>query len=474
MQWASLLWQNLDYRYFIAQLQYIGIASVPVLWLSVALCYCGYHRLLTRWYPLLWIMPVITVAMAISNEFHGLLWQRFDLIPGELGLLIEYGPWFRANAAFSYTSVLVGTALFCIRIGLSPLYRLQLLVAMLAPMMVVAVNVPFIMGVRYLPIDPTPIGFVIAGALMLLVTRRQFFSALPVARRITMDNMSDGLIVTDNAGIVVDSNPVAREMLGPWRSRVGKTLPETLTVALKCHGDDQSDITLADGRCLNVRVSDVTTQGQAKAGQVILLRDVTLERDTQKKLVAAEEEMRALNVQLRELANTDDLTQLANRRRLYERLTHEWSRAQRYQRPLSIVLFDFDHFKHVNDTYGHQVGDQVLQQASRKLLEVTRPEDLPARHGGEEFALLLPETSLEQAIEVAEKIHKILAEIVYSDNEGNNFSVTLSLGVASKEPCDTTHDNMVARADRAMYLSKNTGRNSVSVARGEELSTLKG
>jgi len=472
MQWAGLLWQNLDYRYLIAQLQYFGIASVPVLWLSVALSYGGHHLVLSRWYPLLWVIPVLTVAIAISNEFHGLLWQRFDLIPGEPGLSIEYGPWFRANAAFSYMSVLTGTVFICIRIGLAPLYRLQLLTAMLAPMMVLAANLPFIMGGSDLPIDPTPIGFVLAGILMLLATRRRFFSALPLARRITMDNMSDGLIVIDNAGIIVDSNPVAREMLGASSTHVGQILPKSLAAALNRRDRGPSDITLADGRCLYVRTSEVTTPGLVNAGQVLLLSDVTLERYAQNKLMAAEKELRVLNEQLREIADTDDLTQLANRRRLYKMLTHEWSRAQRYQRPLSIVLFDFDHFKHVNDTYGHQVGDQVLKLASRKLLEITRPEDLAARHGGEEFALLLPETSLEQAIEVAKKIHRILAEIVYSDDKGNSFSVTVSLGVASKEPCDTTQDNTVVRADQAMYLSKNTGRNGVSVARGEEMERL--
>ncbi|MEX0740402.1 MAG: diguanylate cyclase [Pseudohongiella sp.] len=474
MQWGSLLWHNLDYRYLISQLQYVGIASVPVLWLSVALSYCGYHAFLSRWYPVLWIMPVLTVGMAISNEFHGLLWQHFALIPGEPGLSIDYGPWFRANVAFSYMSVLAGTVLICIHIGLSPLYRLQLLATMLAPVVVLGVNLPFVMGGRYLPIDPTPIGFVIAGVLMLLVTRRRFFSALPVARRLTMDNMSDGLLVVDNAGIIVDSNPVARKMLGAELTSVGSPLPDVVAEELNLHEDEQSDVTLADGRCLNIRISDVTTRRHVRTGQVILFRDVTQERDAQKKLMAAEEELRTLNEQLRAIANTDDLTQLANRRRLYEVLTNEWSRAERHRTPLSIIMFDFDHFKHVNDTYGHQIGDKVLQLASQKLTEVTRPEDLPARHGGEEFALLLPETSLEQAVNVAKKVHKTLAGVVYSDGKGTDFSVTVSLGVASKESGDTSHDSMVARADRAMYRSKNTGRNGVSVARGEALDRLEG
>ncbi len=474
MQWMSMLWHNLDYRYLMAQLQYFGVATVPVLWLSVALSYSGHNAFLSRWSPLLWVVPIITMAMAMTNEFHGLLWQRFELIPGAPGLLIEYGPWFRAYVAWSYMAVLAGTVLICLRIGLAPLYRAQLLAAIMAPLVVLAINLPFIMGYRYLPIDPTPIGFVAAAALMLLATRRRLFSAVPVARRLTMDNISDGVIVIDNADNIVDSNPVARDMLGDKCVHIGKALPGFLAGKLKWAKGGQSDITLADGRCLNVRISDVTTQSHAKTGRVILLRDVTQERDAQRKLMAAEEEMRALNEQLRMIANTDDLTQLANRRRLYNVLNHEWERSERYQRPLSIVLFDFDRFKEINDSYGHQLGDEVLRQASRKLNLVTRPADLPARHGGEEFALLLPETTLAQAVDVASKVHKALSEIVYTDATGNHsFSVTVSLGVASKEAYDAFPDAMVARADRAMYLSKNTGRNGVSVASGDSLERIR-
>ncbi len=472
MQWAGMLWQNLDYRYLFAQLQYIGIATVPVLWLAIALSYSGRHAFLSRWSALLWIFPVMTVVMAITNEFHGLLWQRFELIPNAPGLLIDYGPWFRVNLAWSYMAVLAGTLLICMRIGLAPLYRMQLVAAVMAPLIVVAINLPFVTGGRYLPIDPTPIGFVLAAALMLLATRRRLFSAAPVARRLTMDNISDGVIVIDNVGNIVDSNPVARDMLGDKRIYIGKALPGMLAEKLKWPGSAQSDITLADGRCLNVRVSDVTTQSHARTGQVILLRDVTQERDGQRKLMVAEEEMRALNEQLRTIANTDDLTELANRRRLYDVLSQEWARSERYQRPLSIVLFDFDCFKEVNDHYGHQTGDEVLRQASRKLREVTRPADLPARHGGEEFALLLPETSLEQAIDVAGKVHRALSELLYTDVSGARFSVTVSLGVAGREAQDASPDAMVVRADRAMYLSKHTGRNGVSVARGEKLERI--
>ncbi|WP_339859882.1 diguanylate cyclase [Pseudohongiella acticola] len=467
MQWAGLLWHNVEYRYLTSQMQYLGIASVPVLWLSTALSYCGYSAFLSRWYPLLWLVPVLTIAVAFSNELHGLLWSDFDLSASGPGLLIDYGPWFRANTAFSYTMVLAGTVLVAVRIGLAPLYRWRLLTVLVAPTLVLAINLPFVLGSRYLPIDPTPIGFVIAAAVMLMASRRRLFSTVPVARRLTVDNISDGLVVIDNAGNIVDFNPVASKILDVWQAGIGKPLPGELADKLRSDSQGHADIILADGRCLDVRVSDLTTKDDARTGRVILLRDVTQERVAQQKLIAAEVEMRALNEQLQTIANTDELTQLANRRRLYEVLTTEWSRANRYQRPLSIILFDFDHFKRVNDTYGHQVGDEVLKKASSRLSEITRPEDVPARHGGEEFALLLPETDLEKAVEVAIKVHRALSVLEYTDPGGNIFAVTISVGVASKEARDKNQDSLIARADRAMYETKKTGRNGVSMAQGD-------
>lgn len=474
MQWAGLLWNNPDYRLMAAQLQYFAVVSAPALWLCVALAYSGQLRFLSRWYPVLWIMPAITMALVITNEFHQLVWQRFEVVPGQIGLIIEYGAWFRANAVYSYMCVVVGTILICFRIGLSSLYRQQFISALLAPMVVLGVNMPFIMGVNMLPIDPTPTGFVLAGLLLIMATRNRMFAAMPVARRLTMDNMSDGVIVIDNAGFIVDTNPAARDMFGQMRSSIGQHISQLTIDGTDLTADDVSDITLADGRCINVRMSTLITRGQVRNGQVILLRDVTSERDAQQKLVAAQKSLKELNAQLQVVAHTDELTGLANRRRLYEVLTEEWSRSFRHGRPMSVILFDFDHFKHVNDSHGHQTGDTVLRIASGVLSNITRPEDLLARHGGEEFAVLLPETSLDQAVEVAKKVHQAISALKYTGDSGSEFGVSISVGVASREASDMSQDNLIARADRAMYNTKGTGRNGVSVARGAVIERVTG
>ncbi len=161
------------------------------------------------------------------------------------------------------------------------------------------------------------------------------------------------------------------------------------------------------------------------------------------------------------LVMTDGLTQVFNKRKLDEELAREFSRADRHHRPLSLVLFDIDHFKEVNDTYGHLCGDFVLQQIARRTAKHLRPEQVFARAGGEEFVILSPETELEGAVELAEKLRQRIASeaFCYAELE---VRITCSFGVASLEPGMERAEDLYAAADRAMYGSKGGGRNQVS------------
>ena len=161
------------------------------------------------------------------------------------------------------------------------------------------------------------------------------------------------------------------------------------------------------------------------------------------------------------LVMTDGLTQVFNKRKLDEELAREFSRAQRHQRPLSLILFDIDHFKTVNDTYGHLCGDFVLQQIARLASEHLRPEQVFARAGGEEFAILSPEMEASGALELAEKLRaKFEAEIFrYAELD---VKITCSFGVAVLEPGMERMEELYEAADRAMYMSKGGGRNRVS------------
>lgn len=160
----------------------------------------------------------------------------------------------------------------------------------------------------------------------------------------------------------------------------------------------------------------------------------------------------------------DSLTGVANRHRFHEYLIQQWRQCAREEQPLSLILCDLDHFKRINDTYGHPVGDDCLRQVAQTLSTVVkRPADLVARYGGEEFALILPNTPPEGAQRIAERLRIAVANLwfAYQPTSGS-LGVTLSLGVAGLIPHNSNSWNqLIALADRALYRAKQNGRNRV-------------
>jgi len=159
------------------------------------------------------------------------------------------------------------------------------------------------------------------------------------------------------------------------------------------------------------------------------------------------------------LTITDGLTQVANKRCLDDFLEREIARATRHGRPLSLALFDVDHFKHINDDYGHLAGDRVLQGIAALAAKQVRRDELIARYGGEEFAVVLPETTAGDAAQFCERIRAAIEREPF-EFDGETLRVTISLGAATLAPPETL-ESLVARADANLYRAKETGRNCV-------------
>ena len=203
-------------------------------------------------------------------------------------------------------------------------------------------------------------------------------------------------------------------------------------------------------------------------------------------------EMEAMNRRLEEISVRDPLTGLYNRRYFQDRLLHEFQRGERHQRPMALIMLDIDHFKRVNDTYGHPVGDEVLRGLALVLVNQTRTIDIVCRYGGEEFAALLPETDLDAAHQVAERLREVVAHTgfhrltpgtagtagaaqsaasaggvndVAGSVEGDQLHCTVSVGVASYDGTQfLTAEQFVEAADKALYAAKHGGRNRVVIA----------
>jgi diguanylate cyclase (GGDEF)-like protein len=184
------------------------------------------------------------------------------------------------------------------------------------------------------------------------------------------------------------------------------------------------------------------------------------------RIVRYQKTLQAQQVQLEHLAREDALTGLANRRCFEERARDELSRAARYQHSLSLLLADLDHFKEINDTYGHPYGDTVLKEVGQTFARHCRSSDLCARYGGEEFVILLPETPLPEARLVAERLCAAVRNLSFTQG-AKEVHVTASFGIAC---VNTAHpqslEELVEQADQALYAAKRNGRNRVEVYTG--------
>ena len=221
---------------------------------------------------------------------------------------------------------------------------------------------------------------------------------------------------------------------------------------------DYCEIELADGRFIERHSTVLFSNSGSQLGRVWFFRDITEQKKTE--------------IQLKLLSLQDPLTGIANRRYFFEKGEQEFVRTKRYLSPLSVALLDIDHFKQINDRYGHDAGDKILASVCHVIRPLLREVDLLARVegseifariGGEEFAVLLPNTHVNQAIIVADRLRKALENHSISIKNGL-LKCTASIGVTMQINMDVCFEDMLIRADKALYAAKNNGRNRLETA----------
>lgn len=299
--------------------------------------------------------------------------------------------------------------------------------------------------------------------------RARLASALAETQTI-LETVDEAIYGTDAQGRCIFFNRAASEVLGFRPEEVLGKDPHELFHARRPDGQPYPAEHCPLHRALEagqkVRQDDVFWRRDGLPVPVHVSASPRVEHDRVMGAVVAfhdiTEEMRLLE-ELRRLAAYDPLTGLANRGHLEQRLQEAQSAAQRHKRPAALLMFDLDHFKKVNDTYGHAVGDRMLQAFARVLRHNLRPTDFIARYGGEEFIAILPDTSLDTAVKVAERIRQAWAHTQLPiDDQGKVISGTVSIGVAPLDP-DAPLDESLARVDEAMYRAKREGRNQVAL-----------
>jgi diguanylate cyclase (GGDEF)-like protein/PAS domain S-box-containing protein len=216
-------------------------------------------------------------------------------------------------------------------------------------------------------------------------------------------------------------------------------------------------------------ITPVLDAGGNVANFIAIKLDVTERKQKEEELQRAKERLEIMNHELQlafeheqRLAHIDGLTGINNRRYLFELADHEFDIARRYQQPLSVIMFDLDHFKDVNDSFGHIMGDKVLRTVIQTAEMQLRDVDLIGRYGGEEFVIVMPMTKAQQAHLLAERIRSNVAALRV-DTGADPVAVTLSIGIAEFMPQDESVEAIIRRADEALYMAKQAGRNRTEI-----------
>ncbi len=318
-------------------------------------------------------------------------------------------------------------------------------------------------------------------------------AVIPDRVKTALDVLAEGVVLVNEKSEIVLANSAFLRKLGEadkslsllgrnlsdmkWRTLDGKRkateLPwrHALETAESALGVALSLATPADGiRTFVVNGSPILDDAGAARGAMVTFDDITeLEKKNDElksmleSLQISQKEVNQQNEKLQILATRDSLTSCLNRRSFNEKCEQELDTAERDGKPLSCIMMDIDHFKSINDTFGHAIGDRVIRQVVDAIRSGLRSIDSIGRYGGEEFCILLPGLDLDQASIVAERLRfRVEAEAYDLLVEEDGRIVTCSFGVASTEVCPFDTSKLVDGADRAMYVSKNGGRNRVS------------
>lgn len=466
-------------KIFWSKLEYVGSGSVMTLFVIFAAHFtCQKQWLTRRNIARLWFLPIFNVGLVATNDWHYLVWTHFVFkADGSHQLIYHHGPGFFWVMACVYLYTLGGVFLLAkavLRPGV--LYRRQSMLALIGAM------IPLISGSAYmLDLTPpglniTPMSFMLAGLVYSAnLFRLRMFDLVPVARDILIESMSDGVLVLDTQNRVVDINPAAQELLGATVACVGKSMVESFAqwqeIMHECGDRCQGRLTLNREGCspryVEIRTTRLRDRHQRFTGQLIVLRDVTEQHQAEKEVQQAHDrlqtqllEIETLQIQLREQAIRDILTGLFNRRYFEETFPRELARADREGYPLVVVMLDIDYFKKVNDTYGHQGGDRVLQAFGKLLNRYSRTSDIACRYGGEEFVLVMPKMSLTAAARRTEQIRRAWKSLAVLFGDQEIYS-TVSAGIGVFPQDGQTRDTLLQVADQALYVAKADGRNCI-------------
>ena len=484
LSWAFIPFSD---KVFWLKVMFFGMTTAPGFFLLFALRITHHDEWITfRNYVLLFSEPFITILLIWFAP--GAIFKSITLVDnGGLKVLqFERGTIFWVSTVYSYALIFASYYLFIISYPhANSFFKRQyrwILAGSILPFGLSFTSQ--IMSPRFSDLDMSAISF---GATAIIyaytILHHQLMDLIPVARSHLIEKMSDGVLVLDAQGRIVDINPsLVRFLEDETMSILGKDISELFTAwnedpsRLLNGSETRTELRLPNksSRYLDLRVTPLYDENQSLSGHLIIFRDVTERKEVEKDLRFAMDrlqsqliENRLLQDQLREQAIRDPLTNLFNRRYLEETLDRELARAMREVYPLCIVMMDIDHFKKVNDTYGHEAGDLILKTLADTVTSQSRQGDFVCRFGGEEFVLVMPNITIDVAKDRVKSLHRYISSLHITFGR-YSLKITLSMGISWYPRHGENKKTLLRAADRALYVAKNAGRNRVAVYREVE------
>ena len=458
----ELLSVNLDDMLFWSRIQYIGIPFQSALFILFSICYIGKDGLLTaKRVFLIFLIPVISFIARWTNPHHLLFYSEPSIYHSSIGPLLSFkpGPFYYLHISYLIIALILATVLLVrFLIGTLSLYRNQALLIVGALIIQWSALLIYLLGISPDNFDINPFMFSISALLYGIgIYRFSLFDIAPVARATVFDEMQDAVLVFDPEMRLVDFNKRCSALFDNVNKKnIGRDIKELFNdfpVILKAVSGEILPETVfsceEENKLLSFKflLQQLSGRKGRTVGSILTFHDVT----EQKKLMA----------ELENLAAIDSLTGIFNRRQLLWQAEVELKRSERKSEPVSMMMIDIDHFKLVNDTYGHQCGDLVLQEFTKIAEKNVRGIDIFGRYGGEEFVIVMPETGKAAAMEISERL-RVKTEEMIVKCKGRNINITVSIGLSGNWELDRVLiDKLIGEADKALYKAKQSGRNRV-------------
>ncbi|MCK0470209.1 histidine kinase N-terminal 7TM domain-containing protein [Halalkalibacter sp. APA_J-10(15)] len=458
----EILVESFEAKKFWMRFSQLGVYGSAYCYFIFALQYCGY----SKWFQGKYLVPIslpliLTPILIWTNDYHFLLHTTVSLEQAGSLSFIQYERTILSLLFIVYAYFLICISFFILyrayKHSIHPFNRQYaiLLIGLLIPVISMLLD---LLGFNpFAPFAPTSIVLIFSGLFIAWgLFRYRLFYIWPIARDQLIEKMKSGVIVTDISGTLIDQNPSAKEIITQDFRNFGQ---DSLTIGQNWHEqldeyeqwkksysslrEVQIEVTPDSKIYYEVSVSPLKNYKGQFIGHLTTLMDITSRKWTEKRLFIQ--------------ATTDYLTRVHNRRHFVDLSKRAFSKSLEEQTSFSLMIIDIDFFKSINDTYGHNVGDQVLHQFATICSDLLGHDKIFGRIGGEEFAVTLPKTSLDQAYETAKTIQQTFERTELTAT----IKLTVSIGLSTKKGNDT-FDKLLLEADQLLYEAKEE-RNTIKM-----------